>query len=192
MRFYESEAKKLLAKHGVGSVSGKVAASAADAERAASELGGSVILKAEVISPAAFKAGAVKSAANATEARQAAEALLKLDDGGRKPAGILVEKKIAASYSLAFTYDGARKLPVMAASSEIGNIETIADEHPDRVARRHFSALVPFSDYLAKELVNAVGLEGPDSTALTPIVARLAQLFLKHDLTQLDVTIGKL
>ena len=192
MRFYESESKKLLAKHGVASVPGKVAASAADAERIASELGGAVTLKALVISPAAFKAGAVKAAATAAEARQAAETLLKLDDGGRKPAGILVEKKTNASYSLAFTYDGARKLPVMAASTEIGSIETIADEHPDRVARRHFSALFPFSDYLAKELVNSLGLKGQDSTALTPIVSRLAQLFLKYDLTQLDVTLGKL
>jgi succinyl-CoA synthetase beta subunit len=192
MRFYESEAKKLLAKHGIASVPGKVAASGSDAERIATDFGGAVVLKALVISPAAIKAGAVKHAPSATEARQAAEALLKLDDGGRKPGGVLVEKKIAPQYSLAFTYDGARKLPVMAASTAIGSIDEIADEHPDRVARRHFSALFPFSDYLAKELVNSLGLKGQDSTGLTPIVSRLAQLFLRYDLTQLDVTIGKL
>jgi len=192
MRFYESEAKKLLAKHGIASIPGKVAASAADAERIASELGGPLVLKALVISPGAFKAGAVKTAASAAEARQAAEALLRLDDGGRKPSGVLVEKRISAIYSLALTYDGARKLPVMAASTEVGNIEEIAEAHPDRVARRHFSALFPFSDYLAKELVNALGVKGAESTGLTPIVSRLAQLFLKYDLTQLDVTLGKL
>src|SRR2546430_8231235 len=104
MRFYESEAKKLLAKHGVGSVSGKVAASAADAERAASELGGSVVLKAEVISPAAFKAGAVKSAPNANEARQAAGTLPKVRDGGPKPARVLVREKSAATHLLALSY----------------------------------------------------------------------------------------
>ena len=192
MRFYESEAKKLLAKHGIASVPGKVAASATDAERIATEFGGAVVLKALVISPAAIKAGAVKNAPSATEARQAADALLNLDDGGRKPGGVLVEKKIAPQYSLAFTYDGTRKLPVMAASTAIGSIDEIADEHPDRVARRHFSALFPFSDYLAKELVNSLGLKGQDSTGLTPIVSRLAQLFLRYDLTQLDVTLGKL
>jgi len=192
VRFYESETKKLLAKHGIASVPGKVATTGADAERIAAELGGAVVLKALVISPAAFKAGAIKAGGSAAEARQAADTLLKLDDGGRKPAGVLVEKKVASQYSLAFTYDGARKLPVMAASTAIGNIETIADEHPDRVVRRHFSALLPFSDYLAKELVNALGLKGADSTGLTPVVSRLAQLFLKYDPTQLDVTIGKL
>ncbi len=60
-------------------------------------------------------------------------------------------------------------------------------KHPDRVARRHFSALLPFSDYLAKELVQALGLKGADLTAVTAIVSRLAQLFLKYDLTQADI-----
>jgi succinyl-CoA synthetase beta subunit len=192
MRFYESEAKKLLAKHAIASVPGKRAADAAEAERVAAELGGPVVLKAEVLSPAAFKAGAVKTAASAAEARGAAQALLSLDDGGRKPRGVLVEKQTSAVFSLAFTYDGTRKRPAMAASTEIGTIDKIADEHPDRVVRRHFSALLPFSDYLAKELVNSLGLKGPDSTALTPVVSRLAQLFLRYDLTQLDVTLAKL
>jgi succinyl-CoA synthetase beta subunit/citryl-CoA synthetase large subunit len=192
MRFYESEVKKMLAKHGVASVRGRLVTSAADAERAAAEIGSAVVLKAEVISPAAFKAGAVKSAASAVEARKHAEALFALDDGGRKPRGVLVEKKLAGSCSLAFTYDGTKKRPVMAASTHIGMIEKIADEHPDQVVRRHFSALVPFSDYLAKELVNALGWKGEESTGLTAIVSRLAQLFLKYDITQLDVVVGKL
>ena len=192
MRFYEFEAKKMLAKHGIPSVPGRLAASAAEAERIASELGGPVVVKAQVISPAALRAGAVKTAGNAAEARAAAEALLALDDGGRKPSGVLVEKKIAPSVSLAVTYDGTRKRPVVAASTLAGNIDTIADEHPDRVVRRHFSALLPFSDYLAKELVNSLGLKGADSTAFTPVVSRLAQLFLRYDLTQLDVSLAKL
>ena len=46
-----------------------------------------------------------------------------------------------------------------------GNIEEIADKHPDRVARRHFSALFPFSDYLAKELVAGARHQGLRSHA---------------------------
>ena len=49
MRFYEWEAKKLLAKHGVASVPGKLAIGAADAAGIASELGGAVVVKAQVI-----------------------------------------------------------------------------------------------------------------------------------------------
>jgi succinyl-CoA synthetase beta subunit/citryl-CoA synthetase large subunit len=192
MRFYEWEAKRLLAKHGVASVPGKLAIGAADAEGIASELGGAVVLKAQVISPAALEAGAVKTATSPGEAKQAAEALLRLDDGGRPPRGVLVERRIAAACSIALTYDGSRKRPVMAATSGGASVERVADEQPDRVVRRHFSALLPFSDYLAKDLVSALGWKGAESTTLTPIVSRLAQLFLKYDLTQLDVTLGKL
>ncbi len=188
MRLYEFEAKRLLAKHGVPIPQGTVAKTSADAERAASELGCPVVLKAQVLSGATAP-GAVASAGDPARARKEAERLLELDDGGRKPAGILVEKRPAATaqYSLAVTYDGTRKLPVVMASDVAGNIDQIADQQPERVVRRHFSALFPFSDYLAKELVAALGLAGAELTRMTGVVSRLAQLFLRYDLTQADV-----
>jgi succinyl-CoA synthetase beta subunit/citryl-CoA synthetase large subunit len=194
MRFYEFEAKRLLAKHGIPVPKSGVAQSAAEAEKIAAELGGAVVLKSQVLS-GATSAKAVKSAADAGQAKQVATELLQLDDGGRKPKGVLIEKQqtVSTRYALAVTYDGTAKLPVMAASSVAGNIDQIADEHPDKVVRRHFSALLPFSDYQAKELVADLGLKGQDLTRLTPIVARLAQLFLRYDLTQADVyALGRL
>jgi succinyl-CoA synthetase beta subunit len=190
MRFYEFEAKRLLGKHGVPAPEGRVAQTAAEAEKLASDLGCPVAVKAQVLSPGALKAGAAKIAGSPADARKAAEQLLQLEDGGRKPKGILVEKRppAAAEFSLAFTYDGTRKLPVMMAADMAGNIEEIAEKHPDRVARRHFSALFPFSDYTAKELVAALGVTGSDLTRLTGIVSRLARLFLQYDLTQADVS----
>jgi succinyl-CoA synthetase beta subunit/citryl-CoA synthetase large subunit len=189
MRFYESEAKNVLAKHGIPSPQNGLAATAVDAERIASELGCPVVLKAQVISPSAIRAGAVKTAKTPAEAKQEAERLLQIDDGGRKPKGILVEKnpELAGEYSLSVTYDGVRKLPVMSAASMAGNIEDIAEKQPDRVVKRHFSALLPFSDYTAKELCSSLGLTGSDLTRVTAIASRLAQLFLQYDLTQADI-----
>ena len=190
MRFYEFEAKRLLAKHGIPGGISETAATAADAERLAADIGCPLALKAQVLSPRLLKAGRIKIADSPAQAKQEAAQLLQLDDGGRKPKGVLVQKKspAAAEYSLTVTYDGLRKLPVMAASDMGGNIEAIADEHPDRVVRRHFSALLPFSDYLAKELVADLGLVGPDLTRMTAIVSRLARLFLRYDLTQADIS----
>jgi succinyl-CoA synthetase beta subunit/citryl-CoA synthetase large subunit len=190
MRLYEVEAKKLLAKHGIPVLEGVLATSPAEAERIAAEMGGPVVLKAQVISPGAINAGAIQSATTPAEARQMAQHLLQLDDGGRKPKSLLLEKRPKATkeYSLAVTYDGVRKLPAMAVADVAGNIETIAEKSPERVARRHFSALFPFSDYLAKELVSAAGLKGPELAALTGVVSRLARLFLQYDLTQADVS----
>jgi succinyl-CoA synthetase beta subunit len=189
MHFYEFEAKRVLAKHGIPIPESAPAGTPADVESAASAIGFPVVVKAQVLARALARTSGVAPAASAAEARRAAETLLRLDDGRRKPKGILVEQRIAGlkEYSLAVTYDGTRKRPVMAAADRGGGIEEIAEEHPDRVVRRHFSALLPFSDYLAKELAQALGLKGADLTAVTAIVSRLAQLFLKYDLTQADI-----
>lgn len=190
MRFYEFEAKQMLAKHGIPVPQSGVARTPADAERMASELGGPVFLKAQVLAPAAIKQGGVRKADSAAAARKEAEQLLAIEDGGRKPRGVLIEKQAAATaeFSLALTYDGIRKLPVLAAAAMPGRIEDLGDTHPDKVVRRHFSALLPFSDYLAKELVSSLGVRGADLTRMTAIVSRLARLFLQYDLTQIDVS----
>jgi succinyl-CoA synthetase beta subunit/citryl-CoA synthetase large subunit len=190
MRLYEFEGNKVLGKHRIPVAPGKLVATAAEAEAAAAEFGGPVTLKAQVLAPGLLKSGSVEAAQSAAEAGAKAAALLQLDDGGRNPKGVLVQKKIeaAAEYSLAVTYDGTRKLPVMILSSLPGNVEDIADQHPDRVVRRHFSALSPFSDYLAKELVSSLKITGGELTRLTAIVSRLARLFLDYDLTQANIS----
>src|SRR5882757_9214239 len=105
MRFYEFEAKRLLAKHGIPVPRSGIAQTAAEAEKIASELGFPVVLKSQLLS-GATSAQAVRPAADATQAKQAATALLQLDDGGRKPKGLLIEKHPAVTtrYALAVTY----------------------------------------------------------------------------------------
>ncbi|MFZ1864337.1 MAG: ATP-grasp domain-containing protein [Polyangiales bacterium] len=188
MRFYEFEAKQLLQKHGIPLVQSGHATTVKDAQRMASEIGGPVILKAQVIAPG-LAAASVKEASDAAGAKAAAAELLQIDDGGRKPRGLLVEARPSGpTYSLSFTYDGTAKRPVIAGSDVAGKIDDIGDEHPDRIVRRHFSALYPFSDYIAKELVRSMGFGGGDLNRMTRIVSGLARLFLRYDLADLDIT----
>jgi succinyl-CoA synthetase beta subunit len=98
MRFYESEAKRVLGKHGIPVPRGGIAQTAADAERVAAEVGCPVFLKAQVLSPGAIKASGVRTADSPAAAKKEAEQLLQIEDGGRKPKGILVEKKAAATH----------------------------------------------------------------------------------------------
>ncbi|MEM7136177.1 MAG: ATP-grasp domain-containing protein [Myxococcota bacterium] len=189
MRFYEFEAKQLLQKHRIPLVKSEVAHSPDDAERIAESLGGPVALKAQVIAPGLGELS-VRHADDAQNAKAAAEELFAIDDGGRKPKGVLVETRLTgeAVYSLSFTYDGTSKLPVVAASDMAGKIDDLGDTHPDRIVRRHFSALYPFSDYIAKELAKSLSLGGNDLKRMTRIVSGLARLFLKYDLADLDIT----
>ena len=111
MRFYEFEAKKLLAKHGLPLPKSSIAKTAEEAEALASDIDGPVILKAQVIAPG-MAAASVRTASSPAEAKRAATELLQLDDGGRKPNDLLVEERPAgeAEYSLSFTYDGSSAL----------------------------------------------------------------------------------
>ena len=189
MRFYEFEAKQLLQKHGIPLVQSELAKTADEAAKVASDIGGSVILKAQAIAPG-LAAASMREASDQAGAKAAATELLGLDDGGRKPNGILVEARPAgeAVYSLSFTYDGTTKRPVVAAADMAGKIDDLGDTHPERIVRRHFSALYPFSDYLAKELAKSLALEGNDLKRMTRIVSGLARLFLDYDLADLDIT----
>ncbi|MGB5366480.1 MAG: ATP-grasp domain-containing protein [Polyangiales bacterium] len=189
MRFYEFEAKQLLEKHRIPLVESRLAKTADEAAKAASEIGGPIILKAQAIAPG-LAASSVKEASDASGAKAAASELFGIDDGGRKPKGLLVEARPTgeAVYSLSFTYDGTSKRPVVAAADMAGKIDDLGDSHPDRIVRRHFSALYPFSDYIAKELARSLNLGGNDLKQMTRIVAGLARLFLKYDLADLDIT----
>src|SRR5437899_3534742 len=67
------------------------------------------------------------------------------------------------------------------------DIEQVAEEHPDHVARGHLSTRTPFSDWQAKQLIASLGITGSALNRLTPILARLARLFLLYDMTLAEI-----
>ena len=93
MRFYEFEAKQLLAKQGVPTPKGGVGASPEEAEKIAADVGSAVVLKSQVLSGGRMKAGGVKFADTPAEAKAAAEEILKLEISGQLPVSVLVEAK---------------------------------------------------------------------------------------------------
>jgi succinyl-CoA synthetase beta subunit len=196
MRFYEYEAKALFSRHGAPLPKGRVAKTATEAKAIATELGGPLVLKSQVLTGGRMKAGGVKFADTAEQAEGAAREILALTIKGQQPRGVLVEQRapVAHEYFAAVTWDGRRKLPVVVFSDMGGiDIEEVAEKHPEHVSRTHLSTLVPFSPYTAKEAVAAVGVTGDDLNRLTPIVATLVEVFLRYDLTLAEINpLGKL
>ena len=190
MRFYEFEAKQLLAKLGVPTPQGGVATTPEEAERIATEIAGPVVLKSQVLAGGRMKAGGVKFSDTPAEAKQAAAEILTLEIRDQLPRGVLVEVKAAVrqEYYLGVTYDAVAKLPV-AIFSDMGgiDIEEVAEQHPDHVAKANFSSLMPFSDFKMKELIASLGIGGGQLTALTRVATRLAQTFLRYGLTLAEV-----
>jgi len=190
MRFYEFEAKKLLAKRGVRLPQGGTAETAEEAGRLATEVGGPVVLKSQVLTGGRMKAGGVKFADTPEEAEREAAAILELEIRGQRPRCLLVEAKAAVKkeYYAGVTYDALAKLPVMIFSDMGGiDIEQVAEEHPEHVVKANFSSLMPFSDFQAKEMIHSLGIGGGELVRLTDVMGRLARAFTEYGLTLAEI-----
>jgi succinyl-CoA synthetase beta subunit/citryl-CoA synthetase large subunit len=196
MRFFEYESREIVRRAGIPVSKFGFAKTADEARRIAEEIGAPTVIKSQVLTGGRMKAGGVQFADTPDEAANHAENVLKLEINGHMPRGVLVDSKadVAQEYYAGVTWDGTRKQPVMIFSDMGGiDIEEVAETHPEHVGRAHFSSLMPFSDYQAKQLVASVGVTGKDLNRLTPILTRLAKLFLTYDMTLAEINpLGKL
>ena len=190
MRFYEFEAKRLLAKHGVRLPEGGTAETPEEAATLATDVGGPVVLKSQVLTGGRMKAGGIKFADTPEEAQREAAAILDLEIRGQRPRCVLVEAKatVKKEYYAAVTYDALAKLPVMIFSDMGGiDIEQVAEEHPQHVVKANYSSLLPFSDFKAKEMIASLGIAGGELVRLTDVVSRLARVFSQYGLTLAEI-----
>ncbi len=190
MRFFEYESRAIVAKAGIPVTKHGFARTADEARRIAQDIAGPVVIKSQVLTGGRMKAGGVQFAETAEEAAEHAEAVLQLEINGHMPRGVLVDSKaeVEHEYYAGVVWDGIRKQPVMLFSDLGGiDIEQVAEEHPDHVARVHFSTREPFEDWQAKQLIASLGVTGSPLNRLTPILARLARLFLQFDMTLAEI-----
>ena len=144
------------------------------------------MIKSQVLTGGRMKAGGVKFADTPEQAEEYAREILALEINGHMPRGVLVDPKaeVAQEYYAGVVWDGIRKQPVMIFSPVGGiDIEQVAEEQPDKVGRRHFSNILPLSDFQAKEVIASTGVTGSALNKLVPIVTRLAKLFVENDMT---------
>jgi succinyl-CoA synthetase beta subunit/citryl-CoA synthetase large subunit len=190
MRFYEYESKEIVRRAGIPTSKGGFATTADEARQRAEEVDGPVVIKSQVLTGGRMKAGGVKFADAPDEAAEHAEAILKLEINGHQPRGVLVDERVevAHEYYAGVVWDGLRKQPVMLFSDMGGiDIEEVAEQHPDHVGRGHFSNVLPLSDFQAKQVIASVGVTGSDLNRLTPVLTKLAKLFVDRDMTLAEI-----
>jgi succinyl-CoA synthetase beta subunit/citryl-CoA synthetase large subunit len=190
VRLFEYESRQVLEREGVPVAPGGFARTADEAAEISRRVDGPVVIKSQVLTGGRMKAGGVKFADTPEEAREAAEAILKLEINGHMPRGVLVGAKaeIAKEYYAGVIYDGVRKLPTYVFSDMGGiDIEEVAEQHPDHIGRGHFSTLLPHMDFRAKDAIASVGITGSELNRLTPILSKLAQLFVKYGMTLAEI-----
>src|ERR687893_885645 len=190
MRFFEYESRKIVAKAGIPTSPHGFATSAEEARHIAQGIGAPTVIKSQVLTGGRMKAGGVKFADTPDEAAAHAEDILELEINGHMPRGVLVDPKadVKQEYYAGVVWDGIRKQPVIIFSPVGGiDIEQVAEEQPDKVGRRHFSNILPFSDFEAKEVISSTGVTGKPLQRLVPILTRLAKLFVEYDMTLAEI-----
>ena len=190
MDLYEYQARDLFEAHSVPVLKGAVASTPDEAAKAAAEIGGRVVVKAQVKVGGRGKAGGVKLAENADDAREKASAILGMDIKGHTVHKVMIAQAapIAAEYYLAILLDRAnRSFLVMASVSGGMDIEQVAHETPEKLARVNFDAYQGLSEGKALEIVRA-GAFPPDIEAeVARVLMLLWKVFKEEDATLVEV-----
>jgi succinyl-CoA synthetase beta subunit len=185
MDLYEYQGKQLFARAGIPVSEGRVATTPAEARAAAEELGGKVVVKAQVLVGGRGKAGGIKLADSAEEAEARAGEILGLDIRGHVVRTLWIERAsdIAKEYYLSVTFDRGEKKPLLMLTTQGGvDIEEVAATSPDALARLHIDPLVGFQPWQARWLCFTAGVLDPgEQKQVAAVVGKLYGAFVDFD-----------
>jgi succinyl-CoA synthetase beta subunit len=182
---YEYQGKELFRRFGIPVSEGRLAASPADVRAAAEELGGQVVVKAQVLTGGRGKAGGIKLADDPADAERKAEEILGLDINGHVVRKLWIERasEIAKEYYLSITFDRGAKRGLFMLTTEGGiEIEEVAARSPEALSRLHVDPLEGFQPYQARRLIYGAGIDDPEEQKqIAAIVERLYRCFVEAD-----------
>ncbi len=191
MKLFEFEAKEILHKYGVLTPRGKTANSPAAAETAASEIGGPVAIKSQVLVSGRGKSGGILFASDPKEAREIAARLIGSNIKGSTVASILIEQKLDISneFYASVTIDRQAKRYVAMASTSGGiDIEEVARKTPDKIARHHVDPLIGFSRDEALDMAARLpGMDRNDALRLGSIIHTLYGAAMDYDAELVEI-----
>jgi len=182
---YEYQGKELFRRVGIPVSEGRRADSPQDARAAAQELGGPVVVKAQVLTGGRGKAGGVKLASGPDDAEQKAKEILGLDIRGHVVRRLWIEKAsdIAREYYLSITFDRGAKKPLFMFTTQGGvEIEHVAEENPDALVRLHVDPAEGFQPWVARRLIYKAGVSDPsEQKQIAAIIEKLYGAFVEFD-----------
>jgi len=190
MDLYEYQARDLFERHGVPVLDGIVATTPADARAAAAKIGGTVVVKAQVKVGGRGKAGGVKLAHSPEEAEAAAAAILGMDIKGHTVHRVMIAAgaAIAEEFYFSLLLDRAERRYLAMCSVEGGmEIEQLAVERPDALARVAVDPLVGIDAAKAAEIVEAAGFPEELRAAVASVIEKLWVVYRDEDATLVEV-----
>jgi len=190
MKLHEYQSKTIFSKYGIPIPKGRVAATAQEAKQIAEELGGRVVIKAQVLVGGRGKAGGVKLAKDPAEAAQLAAQILGMEIKGLPVRKVLVDEASAIDQEIYFsiTNDRAAKKPVMIASAAGGiDIEEVAANTPDKIIKSHIDPLLGLREYQARDVAVAMDLPREYMKDFVKIAMGLWEVYKATDATLAEI-----
>ena len=190
MDLLEHQGKAYFARFGIPVSTGGVAATVEEAVGRAEEAGYPAVVKAQVHVGGRGKAGGVRLVGDADEARRAASDILGMSIKGHVVASVLVERAtdIAAEYYASFTLDRSAKLHLGMLSAQGGvDIEQVAVETPDAIARLHVDPVDGLSDDACRDWVARADLAPEAAAGAAHLLARLYRCYVEGDADLVEV-----
>ncbi|EPV5182885.1 ADP-forming succinate--CoA ligase subunit beta [Campylobacter coli] len=198
MNIHEYQAKAIFADNGIPTLKGKVAFSIEEAVENAKELGGSVwAVKAQIHAGGRGLGGGVKIAKNLDEVKTYASQILGMNLVTHQtgPEGKLVQKlyiesgaNIVKEYYLAILFNRMAEQITIIASSEGGmDIEKVAKESPEKIAKVGIDPQIGFKMFHGLEVAKVLGLDKDESKKLISMIAKLYKLYMDKDMNMLEI-----
>jgi len=190
MRLHEYQAKQVFADAGIPTPDGKVVSSPEEARDAAEEIGCPVAVKAQVHVGGRGKAGGIEVVDTPEEARDAAERIIGMDIKGKGVEKVLVEEGVDIQNELyvGVTTDRGEGRAVAMVSSRGGvNIEEVAEEDPDAIARTHVDPAYDLRPFEAREVVYGAGVSRDAARDVAGVLSTLYTLWDESDADDAEI-----
>jgi len=187
---FEYQGKQYFARYGIPVSPGGIADTVDEAVAQADRAGYPVVIKAQVQVGGRGKAGGVKLATNADEARLHASNILGLDIKGHVVRRLWIERAsdIAKEYYASFTLDRGAKAYLAMVSARGGvEIETVAEEDPDAIARLHIDPAVGLTEADARRLVTEAGIDREAVDGAIGILLNLYRCYVEGDADLVEI-----
>jgi succinyl-CoA synthetase beta subunit len=187
---FEYQARDLFESHGVPVLGGAVAFTPEEAEKAAASMGGRVVVKAQVKVGGRGKAGGVKLAESASDAKEKAAAILGMDIKGHTVHKVMIAQAapIESEYYLAILLDRAnRNFLVMASVAGGMEIEEVAHTSPEKLARVGIDPNVGITKEKALEIVKGGQFPGDVQDQVVDVLLKLWAAFVAEDATLMEI-----
>ncbi|MEG9193713.1 MAG: ADP-forming succinate--CoA ligase subunit beta [Candidatus Methanoglobus sp.] len=190
MKLHEYQAKQIFAKHGIKIPRGALAESPEEVRRAAEELGGKVVLKAQVLAGGRGKAGGIKKAMSSDSAAEIAEKMFGSSLKGEIVKKIYVEElvDIMEEWYLSLALDRVEKCFSLIFSTAGGmDIEEIAQKFPEKILRVKIDPRWGLWEYQIREILSGAKIRAELWKEMTSIVKALYEIMMKHEAELVEI-----